>query len=146
MQLVEVESDECVLWPYGQAGRTGYGKVKKNGRWLAPHVIALDRRQPKPSPGRTSHAAHTCRNRHCLNYRHLTWKTPKQNQYDRVLDGTHSRGTACVTAKLTEEDVRTIRRLRTNGKTQQEIANMFDITQATVSSILLRKSWSWLED
>jgi transcriptional regulator len=51
-----------------------------------------------------------------------------------------------VTAKLTEEDVRTIRRLRTNGKTQQEIANMFDITQATVSSILLRKSWSWLED
>jgi predicted XRE-type DNA-binding protein len=82
-----------------------------------------------------------------LNYRHLQWKTPKQNQYDRVLDGTHSRGTACVTAKLTEDQVREIRRLYAEGKmSQQQIANHYGVTQFTISSIVRRKSWSWLED
>jgi hypothetical protein len=147
LELANIETHECVLWPYGQSGKCGYGKVKVGGKTLATHVLALELREPKPAPGRLSHASHMCRNRHCLNYRHLQWKTPKQNQYGRVLDGTHSRGTACVTAKLTEDQVREIRRLYAEGKmSQQQIANHYGVTQFTISSIVRRKSWSWLED
>ncbi|WP_188074727.1 GIY-YIG nuclease family protein [Planococcus sp. ANT_H30] len=45
-------------------------------------------------------------------------------------------------AKLTDKDVREIRRLLKETKlTQQDIANFFNVTQSTVNSIKLNRTW-----
>ncbi len=56
---------------------------------------------------------------------------------DRVI-----RGERHVNAKLTEDDVREIRRLYAAGiAKQQGLAERFGVSQVKVSQILLRKSW-----
>jgi Mitochondrial ribosomal protein subunit L20 len=56
------------------------------------------------------------------------------------------RGEAASPAKLTEDDVREIRRLYDNGRnpfaTQQMLADKFGVSQCTVSSLLRGKTWS----
>ena len=45
-------------------------------------------------------------------------------------------------AKLTEESVHEVRRMRAMGATQQAIADKFGVSQASISSVLLGKTWS----
>ena len=45
-------------------------------------------------------------------------------------------------AKLCENDVRTIRRLRAEGWSQQKIADLVGIAQPNVSQVLLGRTWS----
>lgn len=51
------------------------------------------------------------------------------------------RGESSPAAKLTEEKVREIRRLREAGVTQQSIADLFGVTQPLVGAIVRRKIW-----
>jgi NUMOD4 motif/HNH endonuclease len=77
------------------------------------------------------------KNNHYLN---LEWVTPGENQKHsyRVLDRKSARGFA----KLTEEDVLTIRKLLyTTRLTQKDIGSIFGINQTTVSRIKLNQTW-----
>jgi hypothetical protein len=51
------------------------------------------------------------------------------------------RGEGCPTAKLTEQDVRQIRRLRASGWALKRLADRFGVDQSNISLIALRKSW-----
>lgn len=66
-----------------------------------------------PSP--IHHAAHGDGNSHRNHYDNLSWKTPKENQADRVIHGTHCRGARSANAKLTNDDVLEIRQRLTAG-------------------------------
>ena len=48
------------------------------------------------------------------------------------------------TAKLTEAQVRQIRRLLKAGRTQQAVAREFKVGQSTISDIATGRNWSWL--
>jgi hypothetical protein len=74
----------------------------------------------------------------------LAWKTPADNQADRIRHGTSNRGTQHGQAKLTDQDVREIRRLARTMR-QVDIAAQFKINQTTVSSIINQKTWGWLQ-
>jgi hypothetical protein len=55
------------------------------------------------------------------------------------------KGAGCSFAKLTEEDVREIRKLA--GKKQGlALAIQFGVSTSTISGIVNRKSWKWLDD
>ncbi|WP_367647038.1 HNH endonuclease [Achromobacter deleyi] len=136
------ESDDCLIWPFGTDSR-GYGQVRFKGRQDRSHRVVCWLFHGAPSGGKTD-AAHSCGNRLCVNPRHLSWKTHRENEADKVAHGTIIRGEACNLTSLTESDVLEIRNLK-GLKTQVEIAAQFGTTQQTVSKIQSRKRWAWLE-
>ena len=72
----------------------------------------------------------------------LCWGTPKENQTDRIVHGTDSRGTTHGKSKLQEEQVRVIFHAYHDGYyTQREIAEAFGIAQTEVSAIANKKIW-----
>lgn len=75
----------------------------------------------------------------------LRWDTPKSNMADCVRHGTMPHGERSGSAKLTENDVVEIRRLRGDGWTQKEIAKNFRVDQSLVSLIVNRKIWQSIQ-
>jgi len=70
----------------------------------------------------------------------LSWATSKDNQADRVLNGTHNRGERSATAKLTWEKVRRIRRLHSTGRhSQAKLARMYGLK--SVQDIIQNLTW-----
>jgi len=90
-------------------------------------------------------AAHADRNPQNNCPENLRWATPKENMADKIKHGTHPRGSAHVKSKRTEDDIREIRNLYSEGKTQKEIAKIFKMPQQSVSSIVNRLNWGHVE-
>lgn len=143
---MQYTGDQCLIWPYFRT-KKGYGRVRVDGKNEYAHrEVCLRRHGPPPTPEHES--GHTCGNGHlgCVNQMHLVWKTPTQNQEDRVLHGTSNRGERHNMVTLTESCVRRIRVLLAEGRLQQKvIAEMFGVSAATITDIKTEKSWSWLK-
>lgn len=73
----------------------------------------------------------------------LRWSTHAENEGDKLLHGTSNRGKRNGRAKLTEQDVLAIR-AKVAGRPQKEVAEMFGVHQVTVSRIVRRIDWGWL--
>ena len=72
----------------------------------------------------------------------LTWGTYKDNAKDSIRNDTFVRGITHGMAKLTEDDVREIRRLYATGKfLLRDLALQFGVSNATICLIVRRKSW-----
>ena len=74
----------------------------------------------------------------------LAWGTRSDNMLDAIRNGKWcaKKGVAHGSAKLTEDQVREIRRLYATGKfTQQELALQFGVAQSVISGIVLRQTW-----
>jgi len=74
----------------------------------------------------------------------LCWGTHSENQHDSVQHGTHvdNRGEKHGMAKLTGQIVKDIRsKYNTKLFTQQEIADIYDISNSNVSLIVNKKAW-----
>ena len=143
-QHVSYSGDDCLKWPFCVSSR-GRGTVQFNKKSMsAPRAMCiLAHGEP---PEESYQASHSCGKGHegCMNPRHLSWKTAKENEADKLVHGTLRRGTAINTSKLTEDDVRQIRKLI--GKVSGvDIANAWGITPTMVSSIKLGNAWAWLE-
>lgn len=139
--VLPFEGDDCLAWPYAKIP-SGYGQL---GKQSVTRLICEERFGPAPSP--EYDAAHNCGNGHlgCVNPGHLRWATKKENQADRLLHDTHNRGARNNTAKLTEAEVREIRRLY-GSVSGVQLAKRYGLTSAGISNIQKRKSWRWLPD
>ena len=137
--------DDCLRWPFDVSDH-GRGTVQFNNKSMsAPRGMCIVAHGPPPSP--KHQAAHSCGNGHlgCMNPRHLSWKLPKENEADKITHGTIRRGSAINTSKLSEDDVRAIRKMI--GKVSgAEIARAWGISTVMVSNIKTRKAWAWLDD
>ena len=133
--------DECLTWPFSRRSRDG--KPHMMGNLIPCRVMCEMVHGAPPSP--KHQAAHSCGMAHkgCINPRHLSWKTPKENCADRILHGTQVRGSAIPWSKLTDHDVASIRAL-SESNTQYELASIFGVSQSNISNILRRKSWTHL--
>ncbi len=79
------------------------------------------------------------------NLTNLCWGTVQDNADDRVRHGTQVRGTTCKQSKLTEEDVREMRRLRREGWGMTSIARKFGMHRRRTYRIVLGESWKHVE-
>lgn len=141
--VLSFEGDECLFWPY-RTNHLGYGWIWVDGAHMGTHRYVCQRTHGS-APTPNHHAAHTCGNGHlgCVNPRHLSWKTARENAADKVAHGTVNRGARNPSAKLTDEKVRAMRRLK--GKAQQkEIAAAFGVSEMTVSLVMRNKVWTHL--
>lgn len=72
----------------------------------------------------------------------LLWGTQVENVADMFRHGRGMIGERHYGAKVTEDDVREIRRLAASGVFQDDIASRFGLKQGSVSDIVRRKSWA----
>lgn len=135
--------DQCWEW-IGGTNSGGYGMFYVDGRICRAHRVVYELiRGPIPED---LCVCHHCDNPGCVNPAHLFLGTHMDNMIDRGRKGRASggalHGEKHSNAKLTEADVRTIRRVYRNGdSTQQEIADVFGISHNHVSSIVNRLRW-----
>ncbi len=133
-------TDECVVWPYG-VDDDGYPRIQMYGTFRVHRLVCEDAHGPAPSD--KHHAAHSCNNRRCVNERHLSWKTPKENHDDRRTNNTWPNGEKNGNSFLNKDEVLRIRELYATGVySQQSIADEYGVSQVLVSKIVNRKLWT----
>lgn len=132
------DGDECLPWPF-QRTVLGYGLLKLNGsKTTVSRYICGETYGPPPTP--KHEAAHSCGNSFCCNPNHLSWKTHKENEADKLVHNTRCKWERHGRAKLKIDSVREIRSL--SGKmSQAKIGEQFGVSQSLISLIHLEKKW-----
>ncbi|WP_414461823.1 HNH endonuclease [Hyphomicrobium sp. DY-1] len=141
---IPYRGDDCLPWPFGHNGN-GYGTAQPEGERIFAHRYVCEAAHGPPPPDR-NFALHSCGNGHlgCVNPSHLRWGTQQENAEDMVAHGNSPRGERHGMAKLTKDQVRTIRRL-VGHASYRSIASRFSVSPRAISDIATRKTWSWLE-
>lgn len=165
---VDIRSDsEC--WPWKKSRmKSGYGKVKRSGKHLLSHRIAFELSNGRP-PKKGLCVLHHCDNPPCCNPKHLYEGTYQDNMQDALkrnrLPRFHKRlkpqwlvshnisvgirnaqrramqlgiPLRKYAANITEDIISQIHQLKST-KTQMEIAEIFGLSQGTVSRVINRK-------
>lgn len=144
---IDWDGDDCLIWPFTRNAK-GYGYVTLRDTRKsisAARFVCEQAHGSAPSPDHE--AAHNCGNGHlgCVNPKHLRWDTRAGNMADKVIHGTAPRGENCGSAKLTEEQVREIRRLM-GIVPQTKLAERYGVTNSAISAIHVGRTWFWLDE
>lgn len=137
-------SDEgCWIWRGATTSR-GYGNFKLPGRKQTPaHRFSYKIFRGEIPVGLL--VCHRCDVRACVNPGHLFLGTAQDNQTDKVLKGRQARGTRNGGGgKLTEGQVKEIRRLRQAGISSIAVGKKFGVAKKTVLSIEHRRIWAFV--
>jgi hypothetical protein len=138
----------CFLWT-GALNAQGYGVfTRADGRDEGAHRFALELALGRPlQPGEW--ACHGCDFPACVRVGpgHIFPGTPTDNVRDMMAKGRqvvvlpNLRGSKHPNAKLTEDDVREIRRRRATGESFASLAEAFGIANRNIQAVVYRRSW-----
>lgn len=139
--------DECWEWAAAQ-NTDGYGKLRVKGHNQYAHRLAWELEHGRPVPeGRC--ICHRCDNPACVNPAHLFLGTQADNLRDMAEKGRArgrvAKGSDIGNSKLTDDDVREIRKLAAVGHSQRQLAARFGVGRTQIGRIVRRESWTWLE-
>lgn len=140
---VNYSEDGCLEWPFSKDTH-GRGQLfHKGGMKKAPRVMCEEAHGAPPTP--EHQAAHSCGNGHlgCIHPGHLSWKTRKDNEKDKIEHGTIRRGEIAWNARLTADVVLEIHR-RAQTEQCKTLASEFGLHPGTISQIKRKKRWSHL--
>jgi hypothetical protein len=135
----------CFLWT-GAVTRDGYGSVRTGNQSLrVPRIAWALTHGPAASD---EFVCHRCDNPLCGNPAHLFLGSHSDNMRDMAAKGRANppRGSACCLAKLTESEVRDIRRRAARGESQRSIARAYGLRHNSISYIVRRINWAHLAD
>lgn len=134
----------CWLWTASKTSG-GYGKfgISREEYWVRAHRFSYELANG-PIPENLC-VLHRCDVRACVNPSHLFLGTRKDNAQDKVAKGRHVqldwRGIKNGKARLSEHDVREIRRLRLEGCTVTKLAVDYGVTNSNISAICTGRRW-----
>jgi len=136
---------ECWEWK-GKINLSGYGCFQQliNGK---KKDMLSHRESYKIFKGEIPlglYVCHHCDNPSCCNPDHLFLGTHSDNMQDMLRKGRQNYPKRSISgmAKLNENDVLEIRKLKNMGLSQMEISKKYGISQGHVSCIINRKYWS----
>lgn len=72
----------------------------------------------------------------------LEWATRKQNHAMKLIHGTAQKGEKCPSRKLNNTKVLEIRQALSDGIKLSILSQLYDVCEATISSIRVGKTWS----
>lgn len=135
--------DDCWPWiGWRNDNGTGHGRFEvARQKLVATHVALILDGRPRPPPPNDNALHGDCSNRWCCNPNHLRWGTALENAEDRDRLGRRIalRGEDHGVAKLTEDDVRHIRR---SDLSQRRLAKELGVSQPLVGKIRRRLLWA----
>lgn len=125
----------CWLWN-GGCTRDGYAAVWNGTTMSLGHKFTFEETYKRKVPPHLI-LRHKCNTERCINPMHVIEGTDKENSADaKAHNGKFSM------AKLTEDQVREIRRLWDVGKlNQMALGVMFNVHGSTIGQIVNRKTW-----
>lgn len=128
-------TDSCWLWT-GGLNRSGYGKfsmISLNKKIMTAHRASYVLFIGQIDDGKL--ICHACDNKLCVNWKHLWQGSHKENMRDMSEKERQS-------AKLTKEEVITIREMFKKGFPQKKLCEIFSISSGNMSHIVNRKTWN----
>lgn len=131
--LANVEN--CVLWPF--SARNTYGTMRVGALRIQPHRYACILQNGPPQSDDLV-ARHTCNVKRCVNPRHMLWGTNQDNMDDKVRCGTCTRGEDINAAKLSADDVLTI---RASKETHVALAKRYGVSVTSIFNVRNRLTW-----
>jgi hypothetical protein len=131
----------CWNWTGGYF-QGGYGYFKCKAVWPKPINASRGAWMVcEGDPGKLN-VLHRCDNRGCCNPKHLFLGTLKENMEDCVAKGRMNKGEDRPAAKLTEEQVRLMRRRRELGCSYSDLVAEFGVAKSNVALIVTGRAWS----
>jgi len=137
-----VTTSGCWEWN-GSRYATGYGHLCVDYKDLYTHRLSYELHKGAIPAG--MFICHTCDNPPCMNPAHLFVGTPADNMTDMREKGRHSRGVTNGRSKLSEDDVRAIRRLAKAGESRLLLSERFGVTQSGIYGVVMRINWKHIE-
>jgi hypothetical protein len=135
---------ECWEWAAGR-DRDGYGQFAGKKWALRAHRYSWLLAHPGEVLTTADHAAHTCDNPPCVRSDHLFKTTTQGNNQDKMEKGRHrgeSPGEDHHNAKITEDDVREIRRrYAAGGVSQSALGAEYGLCQSHIKDIVNFQRW-----
>lgn len=141
--------DECWPWTAG-TDQHGYGKLSAGrGVRLMRKAHRISWEIANGTPGKL-HVLHRCDNPNCVNPAHLRLGTHAENIAE--MDARGRRGGNGLpfgedhgNAKLSEDDVREIRRLSAGGMSQRALARRFGVSRCPIRRVVRNEGWTHVE-
>lgn len=90
---------------------------------------------------REDYVCHTCDNTACCNPKHLKLGTQQDNMKDAVAKGRIAKGSGIGNSILREQDVKDIKKLLSEGISQQKISEMYKVSRPTITYISTGRNW-----
>lgn len=138
--VLPYDADDCLIWPFARYSN-GYAVIRHSGRnRIVSRLVCSEVHGEPLSPDHE--AAHSCGNGKggCVNPRHLSWKTRRENEDDKLEHGTRVHGEQQGQAKLTDAAVYEIRQMAPSTK-QVELASRFGVSRAAIAKVIRRETW-----
>lgn len=129
------DANGCIPWLGSTAGR-GYGTISDGqSKRMYVHRLVWERANGPVPPG--LEVLHGCDNPRCVNLKHLSLGTRKDNTDDMVRKGRQAGGSRLPQTKLTDEDIQDIYdRYHAGGVLQRELAEERGVAQGLISMIV----------
>lgn len=132
------KSGGCWIWT-GCVGSGGYGRIGVNHRSVECHRFSYELAYGSIPPD--LFVCHRCDNRRCVRPDHLFLGTPADNSADAVSKRRLAEGTRHGNARLTWEQVRSIRARYAAGMSARKLAEEHGIDRSYAMDIIKERAW-----
>lgn len=133
-------SDGCWEWR-GTIATVGYGQLVLAGVHVYAHRLSWELDHGRKLPDGVQ-VRHSCDNRLCVNPAHLSAGSFYDNMQDAIDRDRFQHSDSHWNAKLTPDDVRTIRVLYAGGMSQRAIGDQYGVDRRTIGNITRGRNWN----
>lgn len=132
----------CWVWT-AYTDKGGYGKLRADKVYTAAHRASWELENGSIPEGLC--VCHRCDNPPCVNPAHLFLGTMADNMADKVAKGRQTRGFGHGIARLTTDQVISLRSDRaSSGMSYRKLGAKYGISAQHAHSIATGKQWSWV--